>query len=384
MPPITRATSRATRSSRSRSLPKTLTTTDAVYPDRISSIRSVRNGLRTKLTPGNWISALRNSACASSISSPDKPALRATFAVMRAPGILRLLGPPDTLCDRAHHRQLGQRSGHEPSEPLRLGDGSARHRRHMEGEVALLEFGQERSSEERQESAASQSDEGGDGNGALRARDDAAQQVLVMSACPIHDGRAPVMHDSAVALASLVGKQDHAKCRRDRQRDEERSENCQDVGKSERSEQPSGDAGQCNDGQEHQDDGKARIDDGAAYFQGSVEDDAGGRTGARILPVLAQPADDVLNVDHGIIDHLADRDCESAQSHGVECYAERRQDDHGGKKRKRIAVQQIAAVRRSNRKRNRTMTTRMPPRNKESRTLVVAVSMKSAGRKRSA
>src|SRR5262245_58757924 len=49
-----------------------------------------------------------------------------------------------------------------------------------------------------------------------------------------------------------------------------------------------------------------------------------------------------------------------------------------------IAMQQIAAVRRSNRNRNRTMTTRIPPRNKESRTLVVAVSMKSAGRKRSA
>src|SRR5262249_15963305 len=73
----------------------------------------------------------------------------------------------------------------------------------------------------------------------------------------------------------------------------------------------------------------------ASNFQGSVEDDAGRRTGARILPVLPQPADDVLNVDHGIIDHLADRDCESAQSHGVECYAERRQDNDGGKERKR-------------------------------------------------
>ena len=40
------------------------------------------------------------------------------LAVVRAPGILRLFRPSDTLCDRAHHRQLGQRSGHEPSESL--------------------------------------------------------------------------------------------------------------------------------------------------------------------------------------------------------------------------------------------------------------------------
>ena len=82
--------------------------------------------------------------------------------------------------------------------------------------MALLEVGQERSSEERQDSAASQSDEGGDGNGALRVSHDAAQQVFVMTACPIHDGRVPVTHDGVVALASLFGKQDHAECRRDR------------------------------------------------------------------------------------------------------------------------------------------------------------------------
>jgi enolase-like protein len=94
---------------------------------------------------------------------PRQAGLEGNFelAVVRTPGILRLLGSSDTLCDRAHHRKLGQRSGHEPSEPLRLRDGSTRHRRHMEGEVALLEFRQEGSSKERQESGASQSDDDG-------------------------------------------------------------------------------------------------------------------------------------------------------------------------------------------------------------------------------
>ena len=49
-----------------------------------------------------------------------------------------------------------------------------------------------------------------------------------------------------------------------------------------------------------------------------------------------------------------------------------------------MAVQEIAAVRRSNRKRNKTTITRMPPRTSESRTFLVAVLMKLAGRKRSA
>ncbi len=49
-----------------------------------------------------------------------------------------------------------------------------------------------------------------------------------------------------------------------------------------------------------------------------------------------------------------------------------------------MAVQEMAAVLRSNRKRNRTTITSMPPRISESRTLLVAVLMKFAGRKRSA
>ncbi len=48
-----------------------------------------------------------------------------------------------------------------------------------------------------------------------------------------------------------------------------------------------------------------------------------------------------------------------------------------------IAMQEIAAVRRLNKNRKRTITTKMPPRIKEVPTLPVAASMKVAGRNRS-
>ena len=59
--------------------------------------------------------------------------------------------------------------------------------------------------------------------------------------------------------------------------------------------------------------------------------------GARValLAVLAQPAEDVLDVDHGVVDQFADGDGEAAQRHGVDGEPHQMKDDGGDEDRNR-------------------------------------------------
>ena len=57
--------------------------------------------------------------------------------------------------------------------------------------------------------------------------------------------------------------------------------------------------------------------------------------GLPVLPVLAQPAEDVLDVDDRVVDQLADGDGQAAERHRVDRQAEQREHDRRDQDRER-------------------------------------------------
>ena len=103
-----------------------------------------------------------------------------------------------------------------------------------------------------------------------------------------------------------------------------------DEGDAQRREQPALDAGQREQRHEHQDDDGGRIDDARAHLAGRR------RRSTSRMPAIAvravrrfspQPAEDVLDIDHGVVDQLADGDGEAAQRHGVDRQPEQLEHD---------------------------------------------------------
>ena len=115
----------------------------------------MRNGFSAKLTPGNPASTLRIVALRLLRLRSGETALQVDLelAVVRAPGVVGLLGAADALGDDAHERQLEQRVGHERADALRFRDRGAGHGRHVQGEVSLFELRQKARAEERQRRA---------------------------------------------------------------------------------------------------------------------------------------------------------------------------------------------------------------------------------------
>ena len=60
------------------------------------------------------------------------------------------------------------------------------------------------------------------------------------------------------------------------------------------------------------------MDDGAAHLEGGLEDDGRGRSLAPLVTGVAQPSQDVLDVDDGVVDDLAEGDDQAGQDHGVD------------------------------------------------------------------
>ena len=133
-------------------------------------------------------------------------------------------------------------------------------------------------------------------------------------------------HDEAVALSlrarcreQVVGQH---RCQRDGH--DERGEDRDDVGDAERHEQAALDAGQREQRHEHQDDDHRRVEDARADLLARPRDHLEHGQRRRPLPVLLQPAQDVLDAHHGIVDQLADGDGEAAERHGVDRRGRRR------------------------------------------------------------
>ena len=149
--PIVSAMRRAERSRLSRSSPKSFTTTCAVEPVSVSSIRSARKPRMAKLTPGNPLQRaaqvvlhrLRGLA-------GERHQVHLELGVVRAPGVLGELRAPGALGHQAHALVLEQPGGDDPAEPHRFLERGAGDGRHVDEVVPLAELGEEGGAEERQ------------------------------------------------------------------------------------------------------------------------------------------------------------------------------------------------------------------------------------------
>ncbi len=118
-------------------------------------------------------------------------------------------------------------------------------------------------------------------------------------------------------------------------RNQQACEDRDDVGVTEWCEQPSLDARKRKQRHEHEDDDHCGVDDARPHFVGCRNHHVEHGAGAALLPVFAQPAEDVLDIDHRVIDQLADGDRKAAQGHRVDRQAKQLEDDGRGQDRDR-------------------------------------------------
>ena len=137
-------------------------------------------------------------------------------------------------------------------------------------------------------------------------------------------------HEPGVAMAQAphLRQQVVAKDWGQGDRGDEAGEDRDDVGHAQRREQPPLDAGEREQGDEHQDNDGGGVDDARAHLLGRLGDDGKRRRRLRLGPVLAQAPEHVLDADDGVVDQLADGDRESAQRHRIDGEAEQLKDDH--------------------------------------------------------
>ena len=97
-----------------------------------------------------------------------------------------------------------------------------------------------------------------------------------------------------------------------------------DVGEAERPKEPALDAAEEEERQEDDDDDERRVHDRGPDLARGVVDHPQRRPplGLGQVVVLPEPPEDVLDVDDGVVDQLADRDRHAAQRHRVDRDAE--------------------------------------------------------------
>ncbi len=194
--------------------------------------------------------------------------------------------------------------------------------------MPFLEFRDVARAKERQHRRRGERQEEGSSDRRFRVPDNAAEQLPVAGFRPAHHRR--------LAQAEVAAGQEQHRQRRDRgQRDDQRGQHRERIGDPERREQPSRQPRQYQDRQHDEQHREGGVDDGAANFEAGVEHHRRDRARRREIAVLAQAADDVLDIDDSVVDHHADRDRQAAQRHRVERHAETLQDDDRRQQRQR-------------------------------------------------
>ncbi len=123
------------------------------------------------------------------------------------------------------------------------------------------------------------------------------------------------------------------------------------------------------------------VDDAGAHLLRGADHDVERRARIAERAVLAQPAEDVLDVDDRVIDQFADGDRDAAERHGVDRQSGEIEHHRGGRIETGIAVSEIAVVRQFSRNANSTIATTTPASSSTVCTLRIDVSMKLACRK---
>ena len=235
-------------------------------------------------------------------------------------------GPPPDGLDFGHLHQdpLGNQA-----DPIGFGERDARIEQHVDGERALVEGRQEGARKQRRGDPRHRHGEQRHGDQRALMAKGAFEQRRVAALEQAHQG-AVAMIEAFQMRQHVVGHH-----RRQRDRDREAGEDRDDVGLAQRREQPALDSRQREQRHEHQHDDRRRIDDAGPDLLRGRYDHVECRPGMFQRAIFAQAPEDVLHIDHGVVDQFAERDGDTAQRHGVDGQPGEVEDRGGGQDRDR-------------------------------------------------
>ena len=192
-------------------------------------MRSARNPRIAKLTPGNpariaaqiVLDGLR-------VLARQRHQVDLELGVMRAPGVLGQLGPPDPLSDGAHARIAQQRLGYPRAEAERLVERGAGHGGHVDEIVALPKLRQE-GGRRRTGSVATRADAA---PAPPRRRPGAGDRSGASSSRRVTRLEPARARGDSCARCSARPSSEQGQRGRDREGDDERGEDGEDVGEA--------------------------------------------------------------------------------------------------------------------------------------------------------
>ena len=235
-------------------------------------------------------------------------------------------GAADVCADVAHAGDRAQLFAHARGDAMCLGVGRAGRRRPVHEQVAFVQRGQERLSQERPHGSRTRNHDGGCDERRARLRDQPFKKRPVTVARADRDRR-------LAERARPAAQQHEAQRRRDRQSHDHGRDDRQHVGQRERREEGRGYAAQEEDGQHRKHDDEGRVDRGTPRLQRRLIDHADQRrTACLALPPASR---ELFAVNNRVVDDDGQGDHEAGQDHRVERRARELENDHGGDERQR-------------------------------------------------
>src|SRR5580765_1751031 len=154
-------------------------------------------------------------------------------------------------------------------------------------------------------------------------------------------GFEPALKERIFCFANAFAKENVGESWREREGNDERRHDCEDVAQSERSKETTLKACQCKNRKKNERDDERGKDYRAANFKGGVKDNGEYFAGADRLARLAftKPAKNIFHVNDGVVHNFPESDCKSAKSNGVNGDAKFLQHDDCGQKRQRYGGQ---------------------------------------------
>ena len=281
----------------SRSSPKMFTTTGAVSPVSVSPMRSPRKVSTSNWMPGNFFSRSLSSSSTFSSSLPAM-GLSSTWNSLRCgPHGSSPSSARPTCCSTVAMCSFWSKSSRDlGSDSHHFRQGRARRSAHLEHEMAFAEIRQQLSAEERQPGGGADADD-------RHHADDQPRPAGDEPETPAVAGLQPALEPRFRRLAHALVEEQKRQRRRERQRHQQRGQDGEDVAQGQRGKETALQPGQREHRQEDQDHDERGIDDRAPHFERRPEHHV--ENGARLRErlVLAEPAEDVLHVNDGIIHH---------------------------------------------------------------------------------
>ena len=249
------------------------------------------------------------------------------FAAVRAPGIFAHFGAANLFFHALDAGNLENIGGDLRAETFHFPEGGAGRHGDADHKMAFAEIGEKFTAEERQRAQRGEEQNEGNGDDGFGPAADAFQPGAMDLFQPAQIG------GFRVQLGAR--EQGETERGRDGERHEQRGHDGENEGEAKRREELALQTAHQQHRQEDECDDEGGVHDGAPHFQRGFEHHGEERTRLRQREIFAQAAQDVFDVNDGIVHDHADGYGEAAKGHGVQRDAKMIQHHNGGEQRER-------------------------------------------------